>query len=214
MRTRWAALWLIAFVWIIHPLNLGAADSDGKSELVITIYPVTSGATRSPVTPISRVVVLSPQTGPSIMAALAASKTVFQRGGITVIEKTPAASSKETQGPRRRNQPHDDGAFLPFGKSIGADHVILLEVTDTLVLEDRGPHNTTYLHDERVAVKGIDVNTGLVVLEGTARWSQPVERAGEHIRELTTYAIARAICAPEKWVEASAANKGRGRCRQ
>lgn len=209
-------MWLLAFLWII-PLQsrISTADSSSKSHQVIAIYPVTTGLSRPLATPISKIVVTSSQTGPSIAVALAAGKDVFHRGGLSVIEKTPSSSTRGTQGPQRRDHKHDDGGFLAFGKSVGADHVMLVEVTDTLVLDDRVPlmNMKTYLHDERVSIKGIDVTTGTVVLEGTARWSQPVERAGEHIRELTTYAIARAICAPEKWVEASAVNDGRGRCR-
>lgn len=190
------------------------ADEARPSERVITIYPVTTGTAHRSDRPMSDVVVLSAQTGESIDAAVAAAKEVFRRGGKRVLDQAVSPRPGETQGPDPRDRSTADAGFLTIGKLAGADHVILVEVTDTLVLEDRAPGGAAYLHDERVSVRGLSVNGGAVVLEGTARWSQPIERAGQHIRELTTYAIARALCAPEKWVEASAANNGRGRCRR
>jgi len=205
--------YLMIIVLLLRPLTAGAGDPP-KSEQVISIYPITSGVAHSPDQALAKVVIVSPQHGPSVDAALASAKNVFQRGGIHVIDKAPPASLAQGQGPRRPDHHASEDPFLGFGKQVGADHVILIEVTDTLVLDKPGATGRAYLHDERVSVKGIGVKTGTVALEGMARWSQPVERAGEHLRELTAYAIARAICAPEKWVEASALNNGRGRCRQ
>ncbi|WP_145976268.1 hypothetical protein [Nitrospira moscoviensis] len=204
-----AILRLVAIALALMPLPSKAVDRD-KSEQVLAIYPVTSSITHAPDTAISKVVILSAQRNPSAMTAVAAAKDLFRRGGVTVIDKAPPAAITEAQGPPRPDQKPKDNPFLTFGKDIGADHVIVVEVTDALVPNKTG---AGHLHDERVSVKGIGVKTGTVALEGTARWSQPIERAGEHVRELTAYAIARAICAPERWVEASAANNGRGRCR-
>ncbi len=204
--------WLVAVLFTLLPFPSGAADS-GTSDRVIAIYPVTTGTSHAPSTPISRIVVVSAQTGASVSAALAAARDVFQRGGMTVIDRALPSWPGDTQGPQRPGQKRGDQGFLAFGKSVGADHVVVLEITDTLILDKQKSVANTYLHDERISVRGIGVETGTVVLEGTARWSQPIVRAGDHVRELTTYAIARAICTPEKWVEASAANNGRGRCR-
>jgi hypothetical protein len=208
-----AKLSLIVTLSSLWPFAARAADPP-TSEQVLAIYPITSGVAHSPDQALAKVVIVSPQHGPSVEAALASAKNVFQRGGIHVIDKAPPASLAQGQGPRRPDQHASEDPFLAFGKQVGADHVILIEVTDTLVLDKPGATGRAYLHDERVSAKGIGVKTGTVALEGMARWSQPVERAGEHLRELTAYAIARAICAPEKWVEASALNNGRGRCRQ
>lgn len=212
MMSRSLCMWLVAIILFIQPWLCGAAET-GASDRVTTIYPMTTGTSHSPDIPISRVVVLSAQTGASATAALAAAKAVFQRGGITIIEHTGSALPREAQGPHRGEPSESAAPFLAVGQSLGADHVILVEVTDTLILEKHRSGGNTYLHDERVSVRGIGVKSGRVVLEGTGRWSQAIDRAGDHIKELTAYAIARAICAPEKWVEASAANDGRGRCR-
>lgn len=185
----------------------------GPSDRVVPIYPVTTGRSQAPDTPITRVLVLSTHTGASVSDALVAAQDIFRLGGISVLEKSRSIGQAETQGPHRRETADTTAAFLDDGRSVGADHVVLVEVTDTLVMDRHRTGNTIYLHDERVLVKGIGVKTGRMVFEGTARWSQPIERTGDHIRELTKYAIARAICAPEKWVEASTANNGRGRCR-
>lgn len=185
-----------------------------QADRVITIYPVTTGTSRSSDRPISKIVVLAMQTGFSIEAARAAAKDVFQRGGMTVIDQTSSSGPGETQGSDPRDRSKAAPSLLALGKRAGADHLVLVEVTDTLVLDERSAGGTAYLHDERVSVTGLSVHTGMIVLEGTARWSQPIERAGQHMRELTTYAIARAICTPENWVEASASNHGRGKCRR
>lgn len=210
--SRSLCLWLVAIILFTQPWLCGAAET-GASDRVTTIYPMTTGTAHAPDIPISRVVVLSAQTGASATAAVVAAQEVFQRGGITVIEHSGSALPRETQGPHREERSESAAPFLAVGQSLGADHVILVEVTDTLVLEKQNSGGKTYLHDERVSVRGIGVKSGRVVLEGTGKWSQPIDRAGDHIKELTSYAIARAICAPEKWVEASPANGGRGRCR-
>lgn len=198
-------LWCIALLLMVHSV-VAAADQ------VITIYPVTTGSSQGPDRPLSKIVILSSQAGRAVDAALAAARDVFERGGLTVLNDPEPSRPAETHGPVLRNRSQADAGLLAIGRRAGADHVVVVEVTDNLMPDDT---NSTggYLHDERVTVKGIGVKTGTVVLEGTARWSQPIERPGEHLRELTAYAIARAICAPEKWVEASAANQGRGRCR-
>jgi hypothetical protein len=207
MTTRCLTFCLVALLVSLQPWIARAVDpSDG----VITIYPITAGVSHRPEKAIGQIVVLSPHTGPSVEAALAAAKDVFQRGGVTVIEAASSSRPREAQGPALRDRGKTDRASVAVGQRAGADHVVVVEVTDTLVLEQQG---NRYLHDERVSVRGLSVPNGTVVLEGTARWSQPIERAGAHMRELTAYAIARAICEPERWVEAAPANHGRGRCR-
>jgi hypothetical protein len=208
MKTGSPRHWLIAILFSLQSMVAGATDID-PSDGVITIYPVTTGVAHTPGRPISQVVVLSARTGPSINAALAAAHDIFRRGGVTVIDYAASSRPSEPHGPDLREHSTTDSGFLAWGKRLGADHVVVVDITDTLVLERRG---SRYLHDEQVSVRGLSVHTGTVVLEGMARWSQPVEQAGDHIRELTAYAIGRAICTPEKWVEASAANHGRGRC--
>lgn len=215
MIAGWPYFLLVLLLWVLQPA-LSRADEPRPADRVITIYPVTTGRAQSSDQPLSRIVVLSAQTGPSIDAAVAAAKEVFRRGGLTVLNETLqtlAPGRGEPQGPDSPDRSNADAGFLVIGKRAGADHVMLVEITDTLVVEDRARGGKAYLHDERVVVRGLSVHRGTVVLEGTARWSQPVERAGQHIRELTAYALARAICAPDKWVEASAPNNGRGRCR-
>jgi hypothetical protein len=206
MTAGWMLLSLI-LLSVLQPA-LSAADADR----VMTVYPVTTGRAQTPEQPLSRIVVLSPQTGASIDAAMAAAKEVLRRGGLTVLDVGMAPDHVELHGPNSPGHSQGDAGFLSLGRRAGADHVMLVEITDTLVVDDRARGGKAYLHDERLSVRGLNVNRGTVVLEGTARWSAPVEQTGQHIRELTTYALARAVCAPEKWVEASAANGGRGRC--
>jgi len=212
MSIRSLRAWLVVVMLLIQ-CGFSDLHETGAADRVITIYPVTTGLAHSPDTPMSRVVVLSAQAGSSAAAALAAAKMVFHRGGITVIENARTGMSQESQGPHQTDSSNNAAPFLSIGQAVGADHVIVVDVTDRLILEKPESGGKTYLHDERVSVRGIGVKSGAVVLEGTARWSQPIERAGDHIKELTAYAIARTICAEGKWVEASAANGGRGRCR-
>jgi hypothetical protein len=194
--------------------TLSFAKPPAASETVISIYPVTSGISRPSATPLARVLSLGTQPNVSLTVAIAAAKDIFRRGGIAIVDEAPASQLKEKQGPRVRERQDSDATLRAIGKEAGADHILVLEITDTLVLEKGGQMKNSYLHDERVFVRGVGVESGSVVLEGTARWSQPVERAGEHIRELTAYAIARALCPFDKWEEASARNSGRGRCRR
>jgi hypothetical protein len=194
--------------------TLSFAKPSVASETVVVIYPVTSGISRPPATPLSRVLILGTQSHPSLAAAIAAAKDIFRRGGITVVDEVPVRSSKENQGPQLRARRDSVVTLRAIGKEAGADHILVLEITDTLVLDKGGQMTNSYLHDERISVRGVGVESGSLVLEGTARWSQPIERAGEHIRELTAYAIGRALCSPDKWEEASARNDGRGRCRR
>ena len=191
---------------------LSLADGARSAERVITIYPVTTGMAQSPDQPLSRILVLSAQTGSSVDAAVAAAQDVFRRSGMTVLDPAVAPDHAELQGPDTSGHSQADARFLALGKRAGADHVMLVEITDALVVDDQAHGGKAYLHDERVLVRGLSVNRGTLVLEGTARWSEPVEQAGQHIRELTSYALARAVCAPNKWVEASASNNGRARC--
>lgn len=214
MRSPRIVIGLVVSGWLLFLPTLSSAKPPAASETVVSIYPVTSGISRPPATPLSRVLILGTQTNPSLTVAIAVAKEIFRRGGITIVDEAPSRQLKENLGPRLRDRRDSDATLRVIGKEAGADHVLVLEVTDTLVLEKDGQMKNGYLHDERVSVRGVGVESGLVVLEGTARWSQPIERAGDHIRELTAYAIARAVCAPDKWVEASAANNGRGRCRR
>lgn len=214
MRSPRIVIGLVVSGWLLFLPTLSSAKPPAASETVVSIYPVTSGISRPPATPLSRVLILGIQTNPSLTVAIAVAKEIFRRGGITIVDEAPSRQLKENLGPRLRDRRDSDATLRVIGKEAGADHVLVLEVTDTLVLEKDGQMKNGYLHDERVSVRGVGVESGLVVLEGTARWSQPIERAGDHIRELTAYAIARAVCAPDKWVEASAANNGRGRCRR
>jgi hypothetical protein len=161
----------------------------------------------------ARVLIASLGASSAVTPAIAAAKDVFRRGGMTVIEQAVPLTLARGQGPQLPEQAVLDARWLAFGKEAGADHVILIDVTDTLVLEKSGRTMTGYLHDEQVTVRGVGVDSGAMVLEGSARWSQPVERPGQHLRQLTVYAIARALCPPNKWEEASALNKGRGKCR-
>jgi hypothetical protein len=217
MIAGWPQFWLVILCVLQPALSpaLSVAEDARPSDRVITVYPVTTGRAQSPDQPLSRLVVLSAQTGSAIDAAVAAAKEVFRRGGMTVLDQALAPRHDGPQGPDSlHDRSRADAGFLAVGKRAGADHVVLVEITDTLVIDDGTQGSTAYLHDERVSVRGLSVNRGTAVFDGTARWSQPVERGGRHIRELTAYAIARAICAPEDWVEASAANNGRGRCRR
>jgi len=214
MSGRAIVIGLWASGLLVFSSTFSSATPPAVLETVVSIYPVTSGISRPPATPLSRVVILGTQNSPSLTAAIAAAKDIFQRGGLTIIDETPARPSKENQGPQLPDRQDSDVALRAIGKEAGADHILVLEITDTLVLDSVGEMTNRYLHDERVSVRGVGVESGLVVLEGTAGWSQPIERAGEHIRELTAYAIARALCPTEKWEEASARNNGRGRCRR
>jgi len=213
MRGRWSAIGLLAGCALVFLSTLSSAKSPAAPETVVSIYPVTSGFVRPTATPLSRVLILGTQTNQSLTSAIAAAKEIFRRGGITIVDEPPVRSSKENQGSQLRDRQDSDMTFRAIGKEAGADHIVILEITDTLVLEKGGEMKKSYLHDESVSVRGVGVESGSVVLEGTARWSQPVEQAGAHIRELTAYAIGRAICPAEKWEEASARNHGRGRCR-
>ena len=212
MAGVWVRLYLILILLTVLMPALSVAAADRPVDGVITIYPVTTGMARSLDQPLSRIVVVSAQTGSSIDAAVAAAKDVLRRGGMTVLDIAQAPDHVGLQGPNTLGHSQTEAEFLALGKRAGADHIMLVEITDTLVVDDRAGGGRAYLHDERVAVRGLNVNRGTVVLEGTARWSDAIEPAGQHIRELTTYALARAVCAPNKWVEASAANNGRGRC--
>jgi hypothetical protein len=203
---------LVTWPFLFLPV-VGFAKPPAASETVVAIYPVTSGVSRPPAAPLSRVLILGTQANPSLATAKAAAREVFQRAGITIAEESSSLPSNQIAGPQRRDRQDSDAGLRAMGKKAGADHVMVLEITDTLVLDKQAQMKNSFLHDERVSVRVVGVESGVVVLEGTAGWSQPVEHAGKYIRELTVYAIGRALCAPDKWVEASEWNNGRGRCR-
>jgi hypothetical protein len=194
--------------------SLSSAELPAVTETVVSIYPVTTGIAHPTATPITRVLILGSQQNSSMVVAIVSAKEVFRRGGIAIVDASSPTLSKENPGLQLLDRQDSDRRLCAIGKEAGADHVVVLEMTDTLVLEKEERLKNSYLHDERVSVRGIGVESGSVVFEGTAHWSQPVERAGEHVRELTTYAIARALCSAEKWEEATAGNNGRGRCRR
>jgi len=191
----------------------GLAESGSSQARTIPIYPVTSGRAYAPERPMARVLIAGPDGNPRASEAVAAAKEVFHRGGMVVLEESVPRTLAMPQGPRLPEHGPVDPGLLAFGKEAGADHLILIDVTDTLMPDQPVRGTTGYLHDEQVVVRGVSVDSGATVIEGTARWSQPVERPGQHIRQLTAYAIARALCAPDKWEEASAHNNGRGKCR-
>jgi hypothetical protein len=198
---------LVLFPFVSSPTALAS------SETVVLIYPVTSGFARAPATSLSHVLILAAQSNASLAPAIATARDMFQRGGITVVDESAALPPQETVGPQLLDRQDPGTRFLARGKQAGADHVLVLEITDTLVLDRQAQTTKGYLHDERVSVRLLGVQSGSIVFEGTARWSQPIERAGDHIRELTAYAIGRALCPADKWEEASGINRGRGRCR-
>ena len=214
MGRRWMVIGFLAFAGLLLSLIPSSAKPSAPSDTSISIFPVTTGVSRLSTTPFMKVLIIGTHANPSMTVALTTAKDIFRRGGVTIIEDAIQRSLPQPQGPQQRDRQDFDVALRTMAKGTGADHVIVLEITDTLVLDKTGPTKNSYLHDERVSVRGVGVDSGSVVLEGTARWSQPIERAGEHIRELTAYAIARAICLPDKWEEASASNNGRGKCRR
>ncbi len=213
MSRRMLAVGLILAVLCIDRTPY-AAESSFADPATITIYPVTTGLSYHPSPPMARVLVLGTHASAPMATVVSAAKEVFQRGGMTIIDKTPPQSLVPRQGPLSNDRAAVDDALLAFGKDAGADHLILLDFSDTLILDESGQSLGGYLHDERITVRGIGVADGTLVLEGTARWSQPVDRSGHYLRQLTAYAIGRALCPPNKWEEASDANNGRGKCRR
>lgn len=204
---------LLALFTLASLLPVSLAESVKIPDTVTTIYPVTTGVLHPPAKPMARVLVWGSHSSPAMTTAIKATNEILQKVGMTIIERKSPLLRPQKQGPPPRRGDNWEAEILKAGKDVGVDHVVFVDTTDRLVPEETARSSTASLYDERVSVRAVGVETGKVVFEGTARWSHPIESPGQHIRELTAYAIARAICLPEKWEEPSEANNGRGRCR-
>ncbi|HXF91321.1 MAG TPA: hypothetical protein VNK46_01085 [Nitrospiraceae bacterium] len=150
---------------------------------------------------------------PATTTAVETTKEILREAGFTILARETLPANLRERAQRIRSLDEQRVELLQLGKDAGADHVVVVETADLLVPAETTGNRAAVLHDERVTVKAMGTDSGNVVFRGSAWWAHPVEHPGQRVRLLTYYAIARAICLPEKWEEPSEANHGKGGCR-
>jgi len=103
----------------------------------------------------------------------------------------------------------DDRSQVSVGKLVGAQLVVFVKTEST---EGKGYYADGY--NVSVTVRVVSVETGEVFSLATARWTQPVATQAYGIDQLTTQAVQRALCPPDRWDNASPQNGWSGRCAQ
>jgi hypothetical protein len=173
------------------------------------VFPVTRGS-HAPLEPsrptAKRVVVWSNDTnaGNHVIA-------LVQQIGLVVVERARLQQIFDEQKIRLTHTPDDDPYILRVGKLIGADRVILVEVTEKSTEFRRayvgpnygGAQSGTEYHVS-AAIRGIDVETGEIRWSGTAQTAKAINNPGEATAILVELAAARALCPLEsgyQWKE-------------
>ena len=177
-------------------LLFGTACSHGNQ----VVYPVTQGSHAVPglvSKPVKSVVVWSNDSG--VGSTLI---SIFQKVDIEVVEREQLQQVLKEQRIRLTYTSDDDADILRVGKLIGADRVVFAEASNR---EARFSSGVEY--HLRVAVRGVEVETGKIRWSGTAANARAVINPEDTLTVLAIVAVARAICPVEKgyvWVELSA----------
>lgn len=199
-------------VAVLH-LSAGTFPVSLSASAEHLVYPRTTGELQRPEKPLARILVWGNSSAPATATAVETTKEILQEVGFTILDRETLPAGLQERAKRIRSIDEQRAELLQLGKDAGADHVVVVETADLLVPAETTRSRAAALHDERVTVKAMGTDTGNVVFRGSAWWAHPVENPGQRVRLLTYYAIARAICLPEKWEEPSEVNHGKGGCR-
>ena len=173
------------------------------------VYPVSTGSHAVPgpdTKPVKSVVVWSNDAG--VGSTLI---SILQNFDVVVVERAQLQQVFKEQQIRLTHTSDDDADILRVGKLIGADRVVFAEASNrearfssASVNQYGGEYSSQVGYHLRVAVRGVEVETGKIRWSGTAVTSGAVNNPEDSLTTLAMVAIARAICPVEKgyvWVE-------------
>ena len=175
------------------------------------VYPVTTGSHAVPgpdTKPVKSVVVWSNDAGVGNTLI-----SILQKFDVVVVERAQLQQVFKEQQIRLTHTSDDDADILRVGKLIGADRVVFAEASNrearfssASVNRYGGESSTGVVYHLRVAVRGVEVETGKIRWSGTASFPSAVNNPEQGLTALATVALVRAICPEEKgyvWVEHS-----------
>jgi hypothetical protein len=145
---------------------------------------------------------------------------MFQQFGLVVVERAKLQQVFKEQQIRLTHTSDDDAEILRVGKLIGSDRVVFAEASNrearfssASVNQYGGESSSGVVYHLRVAVRGVEVETGKIRWAGTASTPSAVNNPDVALDGLAKTAVLRAICPVEKgyvWVEESAESKKTG----
>jgi hypothetical protein len=182
------------------------------------VYPVSTGSHAIPgpdSKPVKSVVVWSNDAGVGNTLI-----SIFQKFDIVVVERAQLQQVFKEQQVRLTHTSDDDADILRVGKLIGADRVVFAEASNrearsssASVNQYGGEYSSHVGYHLRVAVRGVEVETGKIRWSGNAANAGAVNNPEDSLTALAMLALLRAICPVEKgyvWVEPSAHSENTG----
>ena len=111
--------------------------------------------------------------------AVAAATQHLAGMGVRVVERSQVEHVFNEQRFRLQNTSEVESDVLQVGKMLGADHVVIIDVTGYLPAS--------------IAIRGVSVQSGEILRSGTAQSRFNGEMMDEAVTPLTNWAIARAF---------------------
>ncbi len=191
----------------------GCADAPPRTPIrehpdMHIMYAETTGTYRKFEKPLTGGIWVKDVQGPGSDEARIIAKGVLLKLGYPVVEREHLQALLDEQKTLLRYGDERLADEIGVGKLVGAQLVAFLQT------ESQPVSGFTDGYDIRVLFRVVGVETGEVYFLGTARWSRPAPTPTYGLDILTTHAVARAFCPPERWDEASAANGWTGGCQE
>lgn len=138
--------------------------------------------------------------------AVGETVTLLQQWGLRIVERSRLQQVFEEQKIRLTYSTDDDAQILKVGKILGAGSIVFVE-TETSSSQRSGAFINQYgggSHSETVtnasvAVRGVNVETGEVMWNGTAHYPQSINNPEAGIIYLTQTAVMRGLCPTGYW---------------
>jgi hypothetical protein len=161
-----------------------------------TLIPITNGSQSDLPEPGSTAVVWGQHKG-----AVGESVTFLQNLGLRIVERSRLQQVFDEQKIRLMYSTDDDAQILRVGKILGAGSIVFVEVETSSSQTSRafvnqyggGSHSET-VTNASVSVRGVNVESGMVMWTGTAHYPQAINNPEAGIIYLTQSALRRGLC--------------------
>jgi len=141
--------------------------------------------------------------------AVSAAMTWGQQKGLVIVERARLDQILQEQAIRLTHTSDDEAQLLRVGHIAGADLLMFVEVSGSsgqqgsFVGVTAGLSSVRMLHQVRVSVRAVNLETAEVVLAGTATHADAISSPEEAITTLTARALERAWCDKDRWTDGS-----------
>ncbi len=138
--------------------------------------------------------------------AVGETVTLLQKWGLRIVERSRLQQVFEEQKIRLTYSTDDDAQILKVGKILGAGSIVFVEAetsssqrSEAFINRYGGGSHTETVTNASVAVRGVNVETGEVMWNGTAHYPQSINNPEAGIIYLTRTAVMRGLCPSGYW---------------